>query len=815
MKRCISVFIIMCLCLCCMNCSPESAGAVCSFEVSGRDDSEESLFFDPVDTDNSIFLLDLDGKNTTGDSSSGENTGKKSGDGQTGKDNAATGGSKNTGVSQNGSVNRTGGNNGNGKQDNEKQDGGKQNSESNENGKSGTVDQNIDNRENSDRDNDNRDNTGLNNGSPDNSGRDNDSPDNGDRNNDNLDNGDRNNDSLDNGDSNSDNPDNTDRNGEDKNNGSPDKTDRDNEDPEGESTDDSGSSENREDLPDIAYPISDDYFSITQYSYHNIGMYMRYSGERFTENSSVPDIDLDIPEGWNAYYEGTHRKEPVIIAVIDTGIDHDHPDLAGNIWINENEIPDNNVDDDGNGYVDDIYGWDFYNNDNSVCEYLFDESTGSYLSDPNDCDDHGTRVAGLIAAVKDNKIGIAGIASVGNIRVMSLKIHGGSNRKGKISDAIKAIKYAESMGASICNISWGTYSYSAPLASAIKNSNMLFICAAGNDGTDNDEQPIYPACFGFDNILSVGFVNADGTLSYNSNYGRNSVDVVVPSTNIMSTIVGSYSSISGSSMAAPQVSAIAALLCSYNDHTWASAIRDMIIGSVKELPDLEKIIRYPGIPSLSAAIQNVGMMPYDPYPPEYTVNVGYDAAGIRLIIDSVTKDASGIGKINYMPGIRTIEDFKNGTEGLVADGRTFYLAKPGVYTFYVSDRAGNATIKTVPILDDIVLPTISDAVLNIDDEMSEMFVSAHVADRHSGIKTVKYLRGKHDISDFRRSGVGTVLTPDEDGNIVFPISDQGTYTIYASDNRGNSTVTTVMAYKRPSLAIALKKAGQSSVVSDQ
>lgn len=562
--------------------------------------------------------------------------------------------------------------------------------------------------------------------------------------------------------------------------------------------------EDTDDRPEFDIPVSDDYFSITQYSYYNIGKYMRYIGDKFTEYASTPEIDLDIPGGWKAYSEGKHRKDPVIIAVIDTGIDYRHPDLADNIWINENEIPDNGIDDDGNGYVDDIYGWDFYNNDNTICHYKYNEAAGSELADPDDCDDHGTRVAGLIGAVKDNQIGIAGIASVGNIRIMSLKIHGGSNRKGKTQDAIKAIKYAEQMGASICNISWGTYTYSSALASAVKNSNMLFVCAAGNDGTDNDERPIYPASFGFDNVISVGFVNADGTLSFNSNYGKNSVDIVVPSTDIMSTIVGSYSSISGSSMAAPQISAIAALLYTYGDHTWAGAVRDIIVGSVKKIDDLEKIIKYPGIPSLYASIQNAGMMPYDPNAPEYTVNVNYDANGIRIGIVPLTEDVSGIGKISYMPGIRKLEDFKNGTEGLIAEENIFYLAKPGVYTFYVSDRAGNATVKTIPVLDDIVLPSISDAVLNVDNELAELIVSAHVTDKHSGIKTVKYMRGKHDIADFKRSGAGTVLTPDDEGNISFSVAEQGAYTIYASDNRGNSAVMTVMAYLRPSLAIELK-----------
>ncbi|MBP5331155.1 MAG: S8 family serine peptidase [Lachnospiraceae bacterium] len=550
----------------------------------------------------------------------------------------------------------------------------------------------------------------------------------------------------------------------------------------------------------VKLPISDDYFSQTQYSFHNTGTYLKYGNETFTEQSSTPGIDLDVARGWYAYEADEHTGQPVIIAVIDTGVDFNHPDLADSMWINPGEIPDNGKDDDGNGYIDDVYGWDFYNNDNTICHYITDEATGNRIADPDDCDDHGTHIAGVIAAARNNGIGIAGIASVGNVKIMSLKIHGGTNRKGKLSDAIKAIRYAERMGASVCNISWGTYTYSASLASAIRNSKMLFVCAAGNDGTDNDKHPIYPACFGFDNIISVGFVNAHGKLPFNSNYGHDTVDIVVPGTDIMSTTVGSYSAISGSSMAAPQVSAIAALLYSYGGRTWAGAVRDAILGSIRELDELEKLIKYPGIPSLATAIYNVGRLPYDDSPPDFSLDVGYDVNGIRISFVPIDRGGSGVNAIRYLPGARSYEDFKNGTEGLAVENNTLYLAKPGIYTFFAEDKAGNYLIKTFPIMDDIVLPYIFDASLSMDSTASQLTVSARVSDLHSGIRTVKYMRGRHSSSDFKSSANGTVLTPDENGNISFTVSEQGPYTIYVSDNRGNVTTATVMAYIRPALA---------------
>ena len=541
--------------------------------------------------------------------------------------------------------------------------------------------------------------------------------------------------------------------------------------------------------------ISDDYFSVSQYSFHNTGSYKHYSPEGFSDISSEPDMDLDVPEGWSRYNEIRTTHNSVIVAVIDTGVDYLHPDLAANMWTNVGEISGNGVDDDENGYIDDVYGWDFYNDDNTVCHYAEDPTDGSIRSLPSDCDDHGTHVAGIIGAVKDNGIGISGLASVGNIRIMSLKIHGGSRRRGKLSDAIRAIKYAESMGASICNISWGTYTYSPSLAQAIKHSKMLFICAAGNDGTDNDERPIYPACLGYDNVISVGFVNASGMLTYNPNYGISSVDIAVPSTDIISTIVGGYGSISGSSMAAPHVTAIAALLYSLKD-TYASAAKNIILDSVKKTDGLGSFIRYGGIPSLDAALSLCDTLPVDNDPPAVAIAVGYDHNGIRLSFD-VSDDDSGVCSIHYLPGRHYAEDFDNGTTGPLVEDGLLYLSKSGIYTFFIQDKAGNYTIRTLPVLDDLVRPFISDTTLILSDNDPGLIISTRVSDKHSGIRSVRYLKGKHTVSDFKNASVGEKLEPDENGIVQFAADAPGTYTIYVADNRGNRTVSTIMAYFRP------------------
>ena len=236
------------------------------------------------------------------------------------------------------------------------------------------------------------------------------------------------------------------------------------------------------------------------------------------------DTDINAPEAW----EITQGSADVVVAVLDTGIDIAHPDLVNNIWTNKKEIPDNGVDDDGNGFVDDVHGWDFYNKDNS----LFDAWDG---------DIHGTQVAGILAASANNGIGIAGTAP--NVAVLPLKVIG-PDGTGYISDVIQAIQYAEQAGAQIANLSWVTSIPSVALEEAIEASSLLFVTAAGNDlgaGTSNavrdlDVNPVYPAAYDSDNILSVAGMSFGNELIWYSNYGQKTVDVAAPATSILSTV---------------------------------------------------------------------------------------------------------------------------------------------------------------------------------------------------------------------------------------------------------------------------------------
>jgi subtilisin family serine protease len=265
-----------------------------------------------------------------------------------------------------------------------------------------------------------------------------------------------------------------------------------------------------------------------------------------------PDVDVDGRESL-----GTVTGSGVVVAVIDDGVDFSQPDLAGQAWVNPGESgggkESNNIDDDGNGYVDDVNGWDFCHDDKTVHDV--------------DDDFHGTHVAGTIAA-KLNGSGVVGVAP--DVRIMALKFLGDDPDCGWDDQALDAIAYAKSFGVRISNNSWGrpVTGSDSLLYNAIASSGMLFVTSAGNDGVNNDSSPFrsIPASFNLANILSVAAVDNQGFLADFSNYGDTTTDVSAPGVDIASTFPAylnnpaGYYYLSGTSMAAPHVTGIAALV---------------------------------------------------------------------------------------------------------------------------------------------------------------------------------------------------------------------------------------------------------------
>lgn len=296
------------------------------------------------------------------------------------------------------------------------------------------------------------------------------------------------------------------------------------------------------------------------------------------------DADINAPEAWE-FGQGTGDT---IVAVLDTGIDYSHPDLAANMWTNPGETAGDGLDNDGNGFVDDVFGYDFANGD----------------GDPFDDSGHGTHAAGTIGAVGDNGIGTAGVGW--HTRLMALKFLG-ADGKGSLGNALNSLSYAIRMGARVSNNSWGGGGYSAAFCTAVeaaRDAGHLFVAAAGNGGTDNDRAPDYPSSYTAANVLAVAASDKTDRLAAFSNFGPTSVDLTAPGESILSTYKnGQYATLSGSSMAAPYVAGAAALIWdAHPEWTYAEVIA-AITSTVDVLPTLAGKVATSGRLNLARSMQ--------------------------------------------------------------------------------------------------------------------------------------------------------------------------------------------------------------------
>jgi len=278
------------------------------------------------------------------------------------------------------------------------------------------------------------------------------------------------------------------------------------------------------------------------------------------------DADIDAPEAWNIIT----GSSAMVVADIDTGLDMAHEDIAANVYTNPGEIAGNGIDDDGNGFVDDVHGWDFAHNDN----------------DPSDtdasCGGHGTHTAGTIGAVGNNGIGVAGVNW--NVRLMPLKVfktYPGNNCSATTSNIIRAINYASSMGVRVSNNSYGSSSFTQAEKDTIQASRSVFVAAAGNSGQNTDFIPQYPSAYDLPNIIAVAATDKNDGMAYFSNYGVSSVDLGAPGVGILSTTPGNtYSFFDGTSMATPHVVGAAALLMANDPTLTVNEIKWRILAGV-------------------------------------------------------------------------------------------------------------------------------------------------------------------------------------------------------------------------------------------
>ena len=342
------------------------------------------------------------------------------------------------------------------------------------------------------------------------------------------------------------------------------------------------------------------------------------------------DADIDAPEAWAVV-----ASPSTVVAIIDSGTQLDHEDLAANIWVNPAEQTGNSgVDDDvpANGFIDDVHGWDFFSND----------------SDPSDEDGHGTHTAGTVGAVPGNALGIAGVC--GTCRLMILRFLGPDG--GTTSDAIAALQYAVANGATVSNNSWGGGPYSQALYDAISaagDAGHVFVAAAGNSGINNDVSPAYPASYDLPNIIAVAATNNQDAIASFSNYGGSTVDIGAPGVDIASsywdptTPTDDYWWSSGTSMAAPHVAGVVALVqaaeaqenalaCQDPDTHEAVGVVERVLRSARRVEQMAPYVATGGVVNAADAV-NCSLtiewpLPTPPEPPAPPANPPGDLEAI-------------------------------------------------------------------------------------------------------------------------------------------------------------------------------------------
>lgn len=393
---------------------------------------------------------------------------------------------------------------------------------------------------------------------------------------------------------------------------------------------------------------------------------------------------ISAPAAWDV----TTGNTAVIVADIDTGVDYNHQDLAANMWHNPGETPNNGIDDDGNGYVDDYYGYDFINND----------------SNPTDDDGHGTHTTGTIGAVGNNSTGVVGVNW--NVKLMALKTHDGSGNS-TAATVMTAFNYVTMMKNRGINIrvtssSWGgapeAASYDQALKDAIDaagNAGVLNVFAAGNDGRNNDSTPFYPASYNSPSIIAVASSDSNDARSGFSNWGLVSVDVAAPGSSILSTFPNNtYGTISGTSMATPHVAGSAALLVGFNSNLSVASLKATLMNTVDPVAAFNGLVASGGRINVSRALSQQTVCTFSLSQPGTTIPTAGGSGSVNVtaqgacswgaftsaswITIPLTAAGNGNGTVNFTVAANTTGAPRTGTINI--GGQIFTVTQAGKAT---------------------------------------------------------------------------------------------------------------------------------------